>query len=75
MRLELGNRRLDDDIGKITPGEAMYTELGHTILNNKAAALGPNFRTETLTVAAGLWKAIAFRLKTLVLALGSDRAS
>ena len=64
MRLELGNRRLDDHIGKITPGGAMYAELGHMILNIKAASLGTNLRTGTLAVAAGLWKAIAFRPET-----------
>ena len=42
----------------------MYAELRHTILNIKAAALGPNLRTGTLAVAVGLWKALAFRLET-----------
>jgi len=53
----------------------MYTELGHTILNIKAASLGTNVRIGTLAVAVGLWQAIAFRLKTPVFVLGTDRAN
>jgi hypothetical protein len=43
------------------------------ILNTKAASLGTNLRTGMLAVAAGLWKAIAFRPETPGLFSGKNR--